>query len=70
MRDGDVHAAAVGVCHRAGTGGKRVHRVMLRWRHPPVTEAPGQIYEPGYDMLKQDVLGVNLGVDIICMCPP
>lgn len=25
VRDGDVHAAAVGLCHRAGIGGKRVH---------------------------------------------
>lgn len=34
VRDGDVQAAAVGLCHRAGMGGKRVQWVMLRWRRP------------------------------------
>lgn len=29
VRDGDVHGAAVGVCHRAAPEGKRVHWVMV-----------------------------------------
>lgn len=29
VRDGDVHGAAVGVCHRAGLEGKRVHWAMV-----------------------------------------
>lgn len=29
VRDGDVHGAAVGVCHRAGPEGKRFHWVTV-----------------------------------------
>lgn len=29
VRDGEAHGAAVGVCHRAGPEGKRVHWVTV-----------------------------------------
>lgn len=57
VRDGVVHAAAVGLCQRAGMGCERVHWVMLRWRRPFLLEAqpascwgPGQIYDSANEM--------------------
>lgn len=55
VRDENIYAAAVGLCHWAGQGGK-VEQSCRRFHQLPAV-GPGQIYDPANDTLKERMLG-------------